>query len=137
MTKKTKQKWCADGLRFRCAGSGNCCKTNGEYSYVYLTKLDIDRLSKHLNMSKTRFLRQFTQQLDGERIIKDPSRDCIFFEASRCTVYKARPKQCRTWPFWGESLTKDRWKEIKKICPGIGKGKKYSWADIRSFQRQR
>jgi Fe-S-cluster containining protein len=29
---------------------------------------------------------------------------CAFLDGARCTVYEARPTQCRTFPFWKENL---------------------------------
>ena len=48
----------------------------------------------------------------------------IFLRDKRCSVYKSRPVQCRTWPFWPENMNSKIWNnEISKNCPGIGKGK--------------
>jgi Fe-S-cluster containining protein len=41
-------------------------------------------------------------------------------------MYKARPSQCRTWPFWPENLkTKRHWESVKRVtpCPGMDSGK--------------
>ena len=43
----------------------------------------------------------------------------------KCSVYNARPTQCRTWPFWKENMKAKTWNNyIVNFCPGIGKGKK-------------
>jgi Fe-S-cluster containining protein len=49
--------------------------------------------------------------------------DCIFWNDG-CTVYQARPQQCRTFPFW-KSLVKSSssWKDAGTCCPGINTGK--------------
>ena len=61
----------------------------------------------------------------------DKKRNCIFLKKKKCIVYKARPEQCRTWPFWPENMNAKKWKkEIINFCPGIGKGKKYSFQEI-------
>ena len=50
--------------------------------------------------------------------------ECIFLKNKKCDVYKARPTQCRTWPFWPDNMKSKIWnKEIINFCPGIGKGK--------------
>ena len=42
----------------------------------------------------------------------------------KCSVYKGRPSQCRTWPFWNENMNSKVWNEdISMNCPGVGKGK--------------
>ena len=51
--------------------------------------------------------------------------DCTFFdsETRRCTVYTARPAQCRTWPFWKSNIeNRDAWKATQEGCPGAGHG---------------
>ena len=53
-----------------------------------------------------------------ERVV-GMSHDCIFFDREKggCSVYEARPKQCRTFPFW--DYFKHRVDELKRECPGI------------------
>ena len=34
--------WFDDGLRFNCKGCGACCKTHGEYAYVFLSDWDVE-----------------------------------------------------------------------------------------------
>lgn len=49
--------------------------------------------------------------------------ECIFLKNKKCTIYKARPTQCRTWPFWPENMNTKIWNsEVISFCPGIGKG---------------
>jgi Fe-S-cluster containining protein len=43
-----------------------------------------------------------------------------------CKVYRSRPSQCRTWPFWPDNLESRRaWVMAKKHapCPGMDQGK--------------
>lgn len=57
--------------------------------------------------------------------------DCIFLCKEGCKVYQARPRQCRTYPFWAHVLeSEESWKEEAKSCPGIGKGKLYTKKEI-------
>ena len=48
--------------------------------------------------------------------------DCVFYRPGEgCTVYAARPTQCRTYPFWGRILASPTTWEIEaETCPGIG-----------------
>jgi Fe-S-cluster containining protein len=60
--------------------------------------------------------------------------ECIFLKKNKCSVYKARPTQCRTWPFWPENMSSKTWnKEIVNFCPGVGKGKLITKNKINSF----
>lgn len=66
-----------------------------------------------------------------------PNGDCIFWQGG-CTIYKERPRQCRTFPFWGENLgTRGEWKGLKAFCPGIGTGKLYPLEEIRAIFKGR
>ena len=52
--------------------------------------------------------------------------DCIFFhgESRTCQVYDARPRQCRTWPFWPSNLASpDTWADTAERCPGCNHGR--------------
>jgi len=60
---------------------------------------------------------------------------CIFLKNGRCSVYDARPTQCRTYPFWPGIVARqdDYWREARH-CEGIaieignstGRGGKFS-----------
>jgi Fe-S-cluster containining protein len=58
------------------------------------------------------------------------SEDCIFWRDG-CTVYGARPLQCRIYPFWSELLASaEIWRKTAEECPGIGGGAWHSKAEI-------
>jgi Fe-S-cluster containining protein len=61
--------------------------------------------------------------------------DCIFWERG-CTVYKSRPLQCRTFPFW-ESIVFSRQAWESLACPGAGKGGIHSGEYIAGCVEQR
>ena len=115
------------GIRFECQGSGNCCVSRGSYGFVYLSNKDIKKLSNGLKITKNKFLKNYCDKTDGYIHLKELKKnkgDCIFLKDKRCTVYKSRPIQCRTWPFWPENMNIKTWNnDISKNCPGIGKGK--------------
>ena len=55
-----------------------------------------------------------------------PNGDCVFFhnESRTCQVYNARPRQCRTWPFWNSNLSSpDAWQRAVEHCRGCNRGK--------------
>lgn len=118
-----------DGLKFECQGSGNCCTSHGEFGFVFLTLEDRRRFAKHLNISTAAFTKKYCDIKDGVwHLIEDPKNtDCMFLKNKRCSVYEARPTQCRTWPFWPEVMTPKAWKEeVASFCPGVGKGQTWS-----------
>ena len=129
----TNKKWYASGIRFECQGSGKCCSSRGEYGFVYLTKQDREQMASELNLSLKDFTKKYCKAQDkGVYYLKpDNSPDCIFLKKNRCDIYHARPMQCKTWPFWPESMGAKTWKkEIATFCPGIGKGKLYTQTEI-------
>ena len=123
-----------NGIRFECQGSGNCCVSRGSYGYVYLSKKDIKNLSTGLNITQKNFIKNYCQETDGYIHLKELKKNkgnCIFLIDKKCSVYKSRPTQCRTWPFWPENMNTKDWNgDIAKNCPGIGKGKLISKTDI-------
>ena len=57
--------------------------------------------------------------------------NCQFLENKKCSIYAARPMQCRTWPFWKENMNVKKWnEELINFCPGIGKGRIISASKI-------
>lgn len=112
--------WYKDGLCFSCTGCGDCC--TGSPGYVWLHKKDIQRLADYLKISQEAFLRKYTKKV-GSRItlLEDPKNfDCVFFKERKCTIYPARPGQCRSYPFWPSVLrSKKSWEEEASRCEGI------------------
>jgi Fe-S-cluster containining protein len=120
-----------DGLRFECQGEGNCCVSRGSYGYVYLSFSDRRRLADHFKMSTSQFTATFTNKIDGLYELRYTGKDCPFLQDNRCRVYKARPWQCRTWPFWPENMNSVVWEnEVSAWCPGAGRGKLYTATEI-------
>lgn len=122
---KIDQKLIKNGIQFECQGSGKCCTSHGEYGFVFLSIKDIRRFAKFFKLSSTDFKKKYCQQTKGLWHLKeDPKNpDCMFLTKKRCDVYEARPTQCRTWPFWPETLQAKTWKkDVVSFCPGIGKG---------------
>lgn len=117
--------WWKEGIRFECQSSGKCCTSHGEYGFVYLTKKDRVRMAKQLEMTLAAFTKKHCDRSDGFFHLKeDPQNtDCAFLKNKKCQIYEARPTQCRTWPFWPDTLPAKAWnKEVITFCPGVGKG---------------
>ena len=117
-----------NGIRFECQGSGNCCISRNSYGFVYLSKKDLKKLSNYFEISKTNFIKKYCDETHDFLHLKELKKNkgkCLFLKNKKCTVYKNRPIQCRTWPFWNENMNVKLWnEEISINCPGIGKGKK-------------
>jgi Fe-S-cluster containining protein len=123
--KFTGKEWWREGVRFECTGSGKCCTSHGEFGFVYLSLEDRQRFAKSFKMRTSDFTRKFCEKTGGIWHLKeDPKNpDCLFLKDKSCSVYEARPAQCRTWPFWPEVMNAKAWsKDVKSFCPGVGRG---------------
>ena len=116
-----------NGIRFECQGSGNCCVSRDSYGYVYLSDKDLKRFAKYFKLPLKEFKDKYCQMTDGFIHLIEKTElegSCIFLKDKKCSVYKSRPSQCRTWPFWNENMNSKVWNEDISInCPGVGKGK--------------
>ncbi len=124
--------WYNDGLRFECTQCGDCC--TGAPGYVWVTNDEIALLAKHLAMPLEDFERQYVRKVGVRKsLIEYGNGDCVFFDGKirKCTVYEARPKQCRTWPFWDSNIRSPAaWQQTCEVCPGSGRGKLYTVEEI-------
>lgn len=90
-------------------------------------------MAKELNLSTLAFTRRYCQKKDGKwhLVEVENSPDCIFLVDKKCGVYKARPTQCRTWPFWPELMNAKAWRQdVANFCPGVGHGRVYTKEEI-------
>jgi len=131
--------WYVDGLRFECQPDcGACCTNHGDYSYVYLEGDDLQRLADLLGLSTDECAARYTVLDEGQRALRMDEPDCPFLDGARCTVCEARPLQCRTFPFWPESLRSRRsWSGLRSFCPGIDTGPLHSLPVIRGHLAKR
>ena len=127
-----KKKWYSDGIQFECQGSGQCCVSHGEYGFVYVTQKDRRAMAKLRGLPTREFTKQFCVKEEGVfRLIDGADNACVFLKNKRCTVYSARPAQCKTWPFWPETMTPKAWaRDVAAFCPGVGKGRIWPKTEI-------
>lgn len=132
------RKWYAEGVRFQCQGSGQCCVSHGEYGAVYLTLKDRQNLAKELKLTTREFTQKYCVKQGSSFLLKElflpdgnPNPNCLFLKNKKCSVYKARPTQCRTWPFWPDNMKAKVWQsEVVTFCPGVNKGPLYDLDSI-------
>ena len=101
---------------------GNCCI--GESGYIWITKNEIDILAKHLEISVESLTSNSLRKVGYKYSIKEIQLSqtnfvCKFFDLDKkqCSIYEARPNQCRTFPFW--EYFKNNIKEVTNECPAI------------------
>ncbi len=73
--------------------------------YVRVTRDDIRRLAKHLDLSVPDFEKRHVVEVTrkGEKRIKEGFKTCQFLTEQRlCGVYEARPHDCRGYVCWNQ-----------------------------------
>jgi len=76
--------------------------------YVEVSRYDIGRLARHLGLSPAEFERKHIVKVtrSGKKRIKAAYETCQFLGPDRtCTVYEARPKNCREYVCWDQDDT--------------------------------
>lgn len=94
-------------LEFSCKGCGNCCKEKG---YVFFNESDISKAAKYLNLNPLVFINKYLDYDDslGHHIKVDGEKLCHFLdEKDKCVIHKAKPTQCKTFPYWKEYTDKN------------------------------
>lgn len=116
------------GLRFECTRCGKCCTNHGGYAHVYLSDREVSGLARALELDTYEFERLYTFiDEDGWTQLRTESDRCVFLQPDGgCRVYKARPIQCRTFPFWRGFVEDGKWTaDVAEICEGVGRGREY------------
>ena len=115
--------WYTSGLRFECTRCGNCCR--GAPGYVWVSDREIAELAAIKEVTPEQFVKMYTRTVGNRITLRDnDAGDCVFYNHNGgCTVYLARPDQCRTWPFWESTAgTPEAWQRTRSTCPGAGLG---------------
>lgn len=124
--------WYKDGLRFQCTGCGDCC--TGAPGFVWVNQEEIDAIAAQIKMDVDEFERKYVRKIGVRRsLVEFDNGSCVFFDEEKrnCKVYEARPRQCRTWPWWSSNIrTEEHWEATREACPGCGEGKLYDIAHI-------
>ncbi len=126
--------WYANGLQFECTQCGDCC--TGGPGAVWVTDDELTAIATELDkpLGEVRLLH--TKLIGNRWSLRDyPNGDCVFLDPQTrgCQIYKVRPIQCRTWPFWPSNIeSSDSWKRTCEVCPGSGQGQLHSLEVIRN-----
>lgn len=134
--------WYSNGLQFECTGCGNCC--TGPPGYVWFSDEEGRKMANAVGISFALFLRRYARKIGKKWSLLEKKTshgyDCLFLDRETipnkaiCSIYKSRPLQCKTWPFWKENLNSlSDWNEAARLtpCPGMGKGKVIPLEQIR------
>jgi Fe-S-cluster containining protein len=124
------------GLRFACTQCSKCCRHDS--GFVFLSEDDLDRLCRFTQLAPVEFVERYCRWVpfgaDAHlSLTEQANRDCVFWKDGGCSVYEARPLQCRTYPFWSTIVDEERhWQQEALECPGIGIGRARDAAEIAS-----
>ena len=99
---------------------GRCC--TGESGAIWVTPAEVKAIAKHLGQSTTQFIARYTRRSFRRLSLTEKpwpgdQHACVFFDG-HCTIYKVRPEQCRTFPFWNR-YRKGHFDELTEECPGV------------------
>jgi Fe-S-cluster containining protein len=118
--------WYRAGLRFECSRCGRCCRGAGN---VWVSDSEIAELARELELSEGELRALHTRHSrraghSGVVLRQKRNQDCVFWDDARgCRVYRVRPRQCRTYPFWQAVVSSPgSWEAEGEHCPGIGHG---------------
>ena len=129
---REKEPWYKDGLRFTCTGCGDCC--TGSPGYVWVNNDEIAKLAALVQLSVEDFEAENVRRVGARKsLVEYENGDCVFFDnkSRKCGVYSARPRQCRTWPFWDSNIrSPEAWAVTCEVCPGSGQGRLYQLEEI-------
>ena len=107
---------------------GFCCRMAG---YVEVSRQDIRRLAKFLGLTVRQFEERHIVEVTrkGEKLIKQDFDTCQFLGSDRkCTVYAARPKDCREYVCWDQD---------DETVYGYASFVQYSTAKLRKIEKAR
>lgn len=113
-------KWYKEGVRFECTGCGACC--TGSPGFVWVDEGEIEQMAGHVGVSIEHFVARYVRQVGDKLSLKElmPSYDCVFLKDKKCSLYEARPRQCRTFPFWPKVMeSRESWSRAASYCEGM------------------
>ena len=127
--------WFKGGLRFECQRCGRCCR--GEPGAVWVNNSEMGEIASFLGITPAAFAKNYLKSINGRLSLMEYGNGvCVMYDGG-CKIYGARPGQCRTFPFWTSNLeSRDDWEGLQNTCPGAGKGKPHTLADIAGCHAQ-
>lgn len=99
---------------------GYCCY--GRSGKIWVNRYEIEMISSRLQINTVDCIRKYLERTDNRFSVRERFTElgfeCVFFnsQSRQCSIYEARPEQCRQFPFW-EHFREDR--EQLGECPGI------------------
>ncbi|MEN8906237.1 MAG: YkgJ family cysteine cluster protein [Clostridiales bacterium] len=122
---------------YDCSKCGNCCKM----IVSYFDESEIKVASENLKISVDDFKKIYLKKTtDGYIMNKKP---CLFWEDSKCTIYKIRPENCREYPYTDKEEIWSRLinlVENSSVCPIVfeifERLKKYYGTEFQKYKKE-
>jgi len=104
---------------FSCMRCGNCCRVG--HGRVWLDAGDLQAMADLTGMSAAAFRRDKVVSVGRRLSLRErPDGACILLDGqAECTVYEARPAQCRSFPQWPQLQSPEGLRAAAAYCPGI------------------
>ena len=94
------------GIRFQCQRCGACC--TGAPGVIRASDAEATAIAGFLGLPVRQAIRTLMYPWeDGYSIREDDDGRCLFYDEG-CRIYPVRPRQCRTFPFYPQTLPGDR-----------------------------
>ena len=98
-------------------------------------------LADRFGLSKEDFEAKFVREIGTRKSLSEYiNGDCVFYDRfhTNCKIYRDRPVQCRTWPFWDCNLKDEAaWENASRGCKGCNRGKLYTVEEIEARKNER
>ncbi|HTX36574.1 MAG TPA: YkgJ family cysteine cluster protein [Bryobacteraceae bacterium] len=104
-----------------CTQCASCCKV----ATTSVSDRDVERLARHLGISREKFVAEYTmhdagEPLHGGRILRRTKEGgCVFLEGNLCSLYEARPETCQRFPHvvrGNGSIASRMWQFVDRAC---------------------
>lgn len=117
---ESEEPWYKDGVHFACTGCGACC--TGSPGFVWVEEEEIEQMASFLGVGIDHFVERYVRKVGDRLSLRElmPNYDCVFLKDRQCSIYEARPRQCRTFPFWPKVMeSRDSWNRAARYCEGM------------------
>lgn len=119
------KRWFEKSASFACSACGKCCKSSD--NRVFINPREREAIAAVVGITTEAFDLNYTKDIihsDGTKLttlkMHPDKKQCIFLVGNKCSVYEARPVQCRTYPYWPQNMIgKAEWNAEANSCEGI------------------
>jgi len=132
-----------DSFEFDCHPGLECFTTCCADVTIFLTPYDSLHLARHLGLSSSDFLAEYTVALRGPRPVlplvalkmaETEGRPCRLVTPKGCSAYEARPWACRMFPLDLIGREDFRLLEVRGFCRGLAAGQSLKVRDYLTEQ---